>query len=115
MPVNRKYAIEQVLAAVRRLPAARQKRVMFEYVVIKGVTDSPEDARRLAGHLHGTTAKVNLIPLNPSEEIPFEKPSHDDVLRFQRVLLANDVTTFIRRNRGGDVSAACGQLQRTGF
>jgi 23S rRNA (adenine2503-C2)-methyltransferase len=112
MPVNRRYPIEQVVDAVRRLPAARRKRVMFEYVVIKGLTDSIEDAARLAAHLKGIGAKVNLIPLNPAPEIPFERPAEEDVLRFQDVLLGSGVNTFIRRNRGNDISAACGQLRR---
>ena len=112
MPINRRYPIESVLDAIRSLPPARQSRVMFECVMIKGVTDSPEDAAALSRLLRGMRAKVNLIPLNPAPEIPFESAGHDAILRFQEILVRNGTTTFIRRNRGNDVSGACGQLKK---
>jgi 23S rRNA (adenine2503-C2)-methyltransferase len=112
MPINRKYPIEAIMEAVRRLPASRQSRVMFECVMIKGVTDSPEDAHELSRLLRGMRAKVNLIPLNPAPEIPFERADDDAILRFQEILVRNGTTTFIRRNRGNDVSGACGQLKQ---
>jgi 23S rRNA (adenine2503-C2)-methyltransferase len=112
MPINRKYPIEEVIRTVQRFPLSRQKRVMFEYVLIKGVTDSVEDAARLAASLRGLRAKVNVIPLNPSPDIPFSTPRPAEILRFQEVLLRNNITTFVRTNRGNDVSAACGQLRR---
>jgi 23S rRNA (adenine2503-C2)-methyltransferase len=112
MPINRKYPIEQVISAVQQLPLSRRTRVMFEYVVIKGVTDSMEDASRLADLLRGIGSKVNLIPLNPSPDIAFETADVSQVLRFQQVLIGNNIATFIRKNRGNDVSAACGQLRR---
>jgi 23S rRNA (adenine2503-C2)-methyltransferase len=98
--------------AVRKLPAARQSRVMFECVMIKGVTDSTDDAHELSRLLHGLRAKVNLIPLNPAPEIPFARAEESDILRFQEILVRNGTMTFIRRNRGNDVSGACGQLKR---
>ena len=112
MPINRKYPIEAVMESIRRLPVSRQRRVMFECVMIKGVTDSLLDAHELARLLRGLRVKVNLIPLNPSPEIPFERADDSDILRFQEVLVRNGNATFIRRNRGNDVSGACGQLKR---
>jgi 23S rRNA (adenine2503-C2)-methyltransferase len=111
MPVNRKYPIEDVIAALRRLPSQRQKRVMFECVMIKGLTDSIADAETLAGLVQGMRVKVNLIPLNAAREIPFKPAAPDAMLRFQEVLVRNGVATFIRKNRGNDVSSACGQLK----
>jgi 23S rRNA (adenine2503-C2)-methyltransferase len=112
MPINRKYPIETIIDAVRRLPLSRQKRVMFECVMIKGLTDSLEDARTLSKLLEGMRVKVNLIPLNPSEEIPYDRADDASILRFQEVLVTSGAATFIRRNRGNDVSSACGQLKK---
>jgi 23S rRNA (adenine2503-C2)-methyltransferase len=112
MPINRKYPIEAIFDCVRKLPASRQGRVMFEYVMIKDVTDSEQDAHTLSTLLQGMTAKVNLIPLNPAPEIPFERADLDAILRFQEILLSNGTAAFIRRNRGNDVSGACGQLKK---
>jgi len=115
MPINRKYPIEAIMDVVRKLPLARQNRVMFECVMIKGVTDSPEDARELARLLQGMRAKVNLIPLNPAPEIAHERPDDDAILQFHGILLGSGITTFVRRNRGNDVSGACGQLKKKEF
>ena len=112
MPINRKYPIEAVMDVIRKLPLARQKRVMFECVMIKGVTDSLADAEALSRLVRGMRVKVNLIPLNPAEEIPFNRSEDDAVLRFQDVLIRNGTATFIRKNRGNDVSGACGQLKK---
>ena len=112
MPINRKYPIEAVMEAIRKLPASRQARVMFECVMIKSVTDSPEDARELSRLLRGLRAKVNLIPLNPAPEIPYRRAEDRDILRFQEILVGNGTATFIRKNRGDDVSGACGQLKK---
>jgi 23S rRNA (adenine2503-C2)-methyltransferase len=111
MPINRKYPIRDVIAAVRCLPEARRNRVMFEYVMIAGLTDSIDDAYRLAASLHGLGSKVNLIPLNESPDIPYRRAAHADILAFQQVLLKARITTFIRKTRGIDVSGACGQLK----
>ena len=110
MPINRKYPVEELIETIRQLPASRQKRVMFECVMIKNLTDSTQDAERLSQLLQGTRAKVNLIPLNPAPEIPFERSEDDAILRFQEVLVRNGTAAFIRKNRGNDVSSACGQL-----
>jgi 23S rRNA (adenine2503-C2)-methyltransferase len=112
MPINRKYPVEDLMETVRRLPPARQKRVMFECVMIKGVTDSLDDAVMLSQMTRGMRVKVNLIPLNGSAEIPFERAEDDTMLRFQNVLVRNGIATFIRKNRGNDVSSACGQLKK---
>ena len=112
MPINRKYPIEAIMDTIRKLPLARQKRVMFECVMIKGVTDSLGDAEKLSGLLRGMRVKVNLIPLNEAPEIPFERSSDDAVLAFQDILVRNGTATFIRKNRGNDVSGACGQLRK---
>lgn len=112
MPINRKYPIEAVMEAVRKLPLSRQSRVMFECVMIKDVTDSPDDAHELSRLLEGMRAKVNLIPLNPAPEIPFQRADHDAILRFQEILVSNGIATFIRRTRGDDVFGACGQLKQ---
>jgi len=112
MPINRKYPIESLLEPVRKLPESRQKRVMFECVMIKGLTDSSDEAERLSGLLRGMKVKVNLIPLNEADEIPFERSRFEAILRFQEVLISKGIATFIRKNRGNDVSGACGQLKQ---
>jgi 23S rRNA (adenine2503-C2)-methyltransferase len=112
MPINRRYPIEAVMEAVRKLPVSRQSRVMFECVMIKGLTDSIEDARALSKLLRDMPVKVNLIPFNPAPEIPFERAADADILRFQEVLIRNGNAAFVRRNRGNDVSGACGQLKK---
>jgi 23S rRNA (adenine2503-C2)-methyltransferase len=112
MPVNRKYPIEELLEAVRRFPLKHRQRVTFEYVLLAGVTDGPEDARALAALLRGIRAKVNLIPFNEAEELDYRRPSDEAVRRFQQVLVDSHISAFIRKNRGNDVSAACGQLRK---
>jgi 23S rRNA (adenine2503-C2)-methyltransferase len=111
MPINRKYPIEAVIDSVRKLPPPRQKRVMFECVMIKDLTDSIDDAETLSRLLRGMRVKVNLIPLNTAEEIPFQRSDRETILRFQESLVRNGTATFIRQNRGADVSSACGQLK----
>jgi 23S rRNA (adenine2503-C2)-methyltransferase len=112
MPINRKYPIETLMEVIGSLPPQRQKRVMFECVMLKGITDSAADAETLAQLVRGMNVKVNLIPLNPSEDIPYQRSGDDAIRRFQDILLANGVATFIRKNRGNDVFAACGQLKQ---
>jgi 23S rRNA (adenine2503-C2)-methyltransferase len=110
MPINRKYPIDMIMDWVRNLAVSRQDRVMFECVMIKDVTDSLEDARVLASLMQGLRAKVNLIPLNATREIPFRRAEDADILRFQEVLVRSGIAAFVRRNRGNDISGACGQL-----
>jgi 23S rRNA (adenine2503-C2)-methyltransferase len=112
MPINRRYPLEQLLDVVRRFPLKHRQRVTFEYVLLRGVTDSPEDALNLVGLLKGLRAKVNLIPFNEAEELTYQRPPDAVVSRFQQVLTDHHISAFVRRNRGNDISAACGQLKK---
>jgi 23S rRNA (adenine2503-C2)-methyltransferase len=110
VPINRKYGIEELLDACRRFPLKRRERITFEYVMLKDVNDTPEDARRLVRLLSGIRAKVNLLPLNEAAGIPFERPSDASVNRFAKILADRGVTVSVRKSRGRDIRAACGQL-----
>lgn len=110
IPINRKWNIETLLEACRSFPLARRRRITFEYVLIAGMNDSLEDARRLVRLLNGLRKKINLIPLNADPWISLKPPSPERVLAFQKVLADNHITVNIRRPRGDDVSAACGML-----
>ena len=112
MPINRKYPIEELLEAVRRFPLKHRQRVTFEYVLLSGVTDTAEDALHLSKLLNGMRAKVNLIPLNEAEELHYKRPSDAAVQRFQQILTDHHVSAYVRKNRGNDISAACGQLKK---
>lgn len=111
MPINRTYPLEVLLAACRSYPLPPGRRITFEYILIKGVNDAPEDARRLARRLHPIRCKVNLIPFNPHEGSGFERPSEQTILAFQEVLLRKHFTAIIRHSKGQEISAACGQLR----
>jgi 23S rRNA (adenine2503-C2)-methyltransferase len=115
MPINRKWPIEAVVDAVRQVRLRPRERVTFEYVLLSGVTDQPEDAREVARLMRrtGLPAKVNLIAWNPGPGIPYTMPSSDAVERFRRALGAEGVAAYLRRPRGRDIFAACGQLKRT--
>jgi 23S rRNA (adenine2503-C2)-methyltransferase len=110
VPPNRKYPLEAILEACRRFPLKKRNRITFEYVLLKGVNDTPEDARRLAKLLSGIKSKVNLIPLNPAPGIPYERPSDERVDRFAQILADRHITVSVRKSRGRDIRAACGQL-----
>jgi 23S rRNA (adenine2503-C2)-methyltransferase len=110
MPINKKYPLEELLAACRDFPLRPGERLTFEYVLLGGFNDTPEDARRLVRLLAGLRAKVNLIAWNPVPELPYRAPRPDDVAEFQKVLTTNGLVGFLRRPRGQDVFAACGQL-----
>jgi 23S rRNA (adenine2503-C2)-methyltransferase len=112
MPLNRKWDLEQLLAAARSFPLRPREKLTFEYVLLAGVNDSPQHARELVKQMQGIRAKVNLIALNPGPEIPFSTPSDQSVLVFQRTLMGAGIPTFVRRPRGRDIYAACGQLKR---
>jgi 23S rRNA (adenine2503-C2)-methyltransferase len=113
MPLNRKWNLEKLVAAARDFPLRNRERLTFEYVLMDGVNDSASDARELDELIRGVRAKVNLIALNPGPGIAFETPAQDRVTQFQKILIAAGVPTFIRRPRGRDIYAACGQLKRT--
>jgi 23S rRNA (adenine2503-C2)-methyltransferase len=113
MPINRKWNLEQLTAAAREFPLRNREKLTFEYVLLRSVNDSREHAGELVELLRGIKAKVNLIVLNPGPGVDFKTPSHEDVLRFQERLINAGVPAFIRRPRGRDIYAACGQLKRT--
>ena len=110
VPPNRKYPLADILDACRRFPLKKRSRITFEYVMLDGVNDSPDDARRLVKLLAGIKAKVNLIPLNPAPGIPYERPSDARVDRFAQILADRHITVSVRKSRGQDIRAACGQL-----
>ncbi|HUU02011.1 MAG TPA: 23S rRNA (adenine(2503)-C(2))-methyltransferase RlmN [Myxococcota bacterium] len=110
MPINKRFGLGRLLDCCRRLPLSHNDRLTFEYVLLSGVNDSDADARRLAGLLSGIRCKVNLIPYNTFEPLPFERPSGERVERFQSILIAGDLSVFIRRSQGESLRAACGQL-----
>jgi 23S rRNA (adenine2503-C2)-methyltransferase len=110
VPINRRYGIAEIIDACRRVPLKRRSRITFEYVMLAGVNDSLEDACRLGRLLATVKAKVNLIPLNPAAGIPFERPSDEVVSRFAGVLAGRGLTVSVRKSRGRDIRAACGQL-----
>lgn len=110
IPINRKWNIARLLQACREFPLAQRRRITFEYVLIEGINDTPEDARRLARLLHGLKNKVNLIPLNADPLLSLKSPTEECILTFQKILIRHDIEARIRRPRGRDISAACGQL-----
>jgi 23S rRNA (adenine2503-C2)-methyltransferase len=110
VPPNRKYSLQDILDACRRFPLKKRSRITFEYVMLAGVNDTAEDARRLVKLLAGIKAKVNLIPLNPAPGIPYDRPSDERVDRFAQILADRYLTVSVRKSRGRDIRAACGQL-----
>ena len=110
VPINRKYGLKELLDACRRFPIKRRERITFEYVMLKGVNDSDDDARRLVRLLNGIKAKVNLLPLNEAAGIPYERPSDARVNRFAQIVAERGLTVSVRKSRGRDIRAACGQL-----
>ena len=112
MPVNKAYPIEELLDACRRYYAATGRRIHFEYAMIDGVNDSPENAKELLRRLKGLPAHVNMIPLNHVEESPLKPSSRSAVAAFQKILEDGGVTATVRRTLGGDIDASCGQLRR---
>jgi 23S rRNA (adenine2503-C2)-methyltransferase len=110
VPPNRKYPLADILDACRRFPLKRRNRITFEYVLLDGVNDTPEDARRLVRLLSNLKAKVNLIPLNAAPGVPFDRPSDARVDRFAQLLADRHLSVSVRKSRGRDIRAACGQL-----
>ena len=110
MPINRKHPLEELLAAARALPLPKRRRITFEYVLLGGENDSPGDAKRLASLLRGIKAKVNLIAYNPWPGSPHARSSREATSRFLEILADAGLTASLRRSRGDDVLAACGQL-----
>ena len=110
VPINRKYGVQDIIEACRRFPLKKRSRITFEYVLLAGVNDSPQDAHRLAKLVAGVKSKVNLIPLNAAAGIPFARPSDEAIDRFARIVAEHGVTVSVRKSRGRDIRAACGQL-----
>ncbi len=111
MPINRTYPLAALMSACRAYPLPPRRRITFEYVLLKGVNDYPADAVRLSNMLRGIPAKVNLIPFNRYEGADFERPDDSTVLAFQKILVDRHITAIIRKSKGQDVGAACGQLR----
>lgn len=110
MPINRKYPLKSLIAACREFPLPNRRMITFEYILIAGVNDQDEDARKLANLLAGLRAKINLIPLNPFPGSNMASPSLDSIHRFQEILIGRQFTAIIRKSKGQDIAAACGQL-----
>jgi 23S rRNA (adenine2503-C2)-methyltransferase len=114
MPINQRHPLDQLLAALRRYPLGARRSLTIEYTLIAGVNDSTDDARALARKLRGLRVKVNLIPMNPVSDTELRAPSAAAVDVFQRALVAEGLDVFVRRQRGDDIAAACGQLALKG-
>ncbi|NIA19994.1 MAG: 23S rRNA (adenine(2503)-C(2))-methyltransferase RlmN [Xanthomonadaceae bacterium] len=111
MPINRRYNLKTLLAACRQLPLKRSSRITFEYILLKDINDSLVDASRLVRLLKPLKSKINLIPFNEHPDLPFQRPSEERISAFQAVLLASGLISIIRKSKGSDISAACGQLR----
>ena len=110
VPINKKYGVAEIIEACKRFPLNRRSRITFEYVLLAGVNDSPQDAKTLAKLVAGVKSKVNLIPLNAAAGIPFERPSDEVIDRFAKIVSDHGVSVSVRKSRGRDIRAACGQL-----
>lgn len=113
MPINRKWDVAALMQAARQFPLRPREKLTFEYVLLGGVNDSPAQARELAELMRGIRAKVNLIAWNPGPGINFAMPADEAVRQFQNVLIQSGIPAFVRKPRGRDIYAACGQLKRT--
>lgn len=113
MPLNRKWNLELLIKAARDFPLRSRERLTFEYVLLSAVNDSPENAREVVELVRGLRAKVNLIAWNAGSELPYHTPERDRVEAFQKILINAGIPTFVRRPRGRDIFAACGQLKKT--
>jgi 23S rRNA (adenine2503-C2)-methyltransferase len=113
MPINRRYPLEQLLAACRRLSLPPRQRLTFEYLLLDGVNDSPTAARQLTKLLSGLRVKINLIPFNEYPGSPFRRPSLGRITAFQEILQEKHFTATVRQSRGAGIMAACGQLRHS--
>jgi 23S rRNA (adenine2503-C2)-methyltransferase len=113
MPLNKKWNLEMLMAAARDYPLRTREWITFEYVLLGGINDRPENAKEVAELLRGLRCKVNLIALNPGPGIDFATPEAERVTAFQSKLREAGIPAFVRRPRGRDIYAACGQLKRT--
>ena len=111
MPVNNKWALEELLEACRNFPLPNRRMITFEYILLAGINDSGEAAQKLSKILRGIRAKINLIPFNPHPASDFRPSEEINILKFQEILISNHYTAIIRKSKGCDISAACGQLR----
>jgi 23S rRNA (adenine2503-C2)-methyltransferase len=114
MPLNRKWNLGELMKAAREFPLRTREKMTFEYVLIDGVTDAPENARELVELVRGMRVRINLIALNPGTELPYRTPAEERVRAFREILVEARILAFVRRPRGRDIFAACGQLKREG-
>jgi 23S rRNA (adenine2503-C2)-methyltransferase len=113
MPLNRKWNLEQLMNAAREFPLRTREKMTFEYVLLAGVNDAPEHAREVVELVRGLRARINLIAMNPGAELPYRTPEQERVAAFRAILAEAGIPAFVRRPRGRDIFAACGQLKRT--
>jgi 23S rRNA (adenine2503-C2)-methyltransferase len=113
MPINHKWNLQQLMAAARDFPLKNREKVTFEYVLLEGINDGAQNARELVELIRGLRAKINLIALNPGPGIAFQTPTEARVTEFKEILRSAGVPAFVRRPRGRDIYAACGQLKRS--
>ncbi len=113
MPLNRKWNLEALMNAAREFPLRTREKVTFEYVLLAGVNDAPEQAREVVELVRGLRARINLIAMNPGTELPYRTPEPERVAEFRAILVDAGIPAFVRRPRGRDIFAACGQLKRT--
>ena len=111
VPINRKWPLRELLRVCREFPLRPREKLTFEYVLLAGVNDTTDDARRLSRLIRGIPSKVNLIGLNPGPELPFKTPPDEQIVRFQQILVRKGVPAYVRKPRGRDIFAACGQLK----
>ncbi len=113
MPVNKKFPIEDLINIAKNYPISKRKRITFEYILIKDINDSDENAYELAEILKGFPCKINLIPFNEHPAASFKQPDEDRITKFRAILLEKKYTAPIRRSKGSDIAAACGQLGKS--
>jgi 23S rRNA (adenine2503-C2)-methyltransferase len=113
MPLNRKWNLAELMQAAREFPLRTRERMTFEYVLIEGVNDAPEHAREAVELVRGMRARINLIALNPGTELPYRTPAEERVVAFRQIMVDAGILAFVRRPRGRDIFAACGQLKGT--
>lgn len=111
MPINKRYPLRELLATLKDYPLQKGRRITFEYVLIKGINASERHAKELSGIIKGIPCKVNLIPLNSFPGLGLEAPEEEEILDFQRILFEENITAIIRKSKGQDILAACGQLR----
>lgn len=111
MPINEKYPLIELIKTLREYPLKQGQRITFEYVMIKNINTSEEDAYRLSQLLKGIPSKINLIPFNPWEGSNLKIPDEEAIIKFQNILISKDFSVFVRKSKGKDILAACGQLK----